>query len=685
MADVYGGILDSSSDLGRDGGPTTYHLATTSSNATTEATRAMTNALTFATSKSIRTSTIILASFNALAALATALGIIHGCYTYSKRAKRSSSNPSVMEYETKRFSIPNPDRPSGLFFIHTVEVFPLVLSSGIAIQSIVFAAAQSIGLQALLGRGCATAAIFTLPALFIAPYIQVVFGVETAVRGLRSQFSARRKWTVAICLGIVATFLLVSLFVAIADRAPDFCFVSLFWIIAHYAEGCFVLLFIILIVLISAIGTIFVRLIRGRMVEPAERVAASRMIYYLALGFISNAFIIPYFFSLTFLDQKKYIFETLNLSMMASVVSNVNGLMVAGLHLFLRSQNNTAIGHNYGDHKRHKFKHDPQDSIDGYHGSTQELRPVTGPNNESRAASVDAEEGHMGGSPTHPNLPGLDTHPMTTAPQTPTFPEPTQTPAITSPSELRKQAYSLFPNNLSAADTTLPAATYSSMAAKPATDSMRPPPVVKPWLGRGHRRDSSTESSAILRIGIRFSNVNDFQPYKTSMDTVRPEAAVNPSPLAQVENRPASENVAPETTLDAPPEGTPVRDARMKTLPPVPKPSEEYDEDRARAAGATSGNDGNDANEPLNHDEGDRNQPITLGPSVYTPEDSIFGMTAPNRGLNRSARIPNLAGPRFNTMASRDNSDRGSVRVPPPRPNGSAVPMQVPPTGPDWI
>lgn len=163
MASTYEGTLVSSAAVGGDVGATTYHLATTSSNTTTEVMQAMTNALRFATTKSIRTSTIILASFNVLAAAATALGIIYSCYTYSKRAQRRPSNAPVMQYEMKPLPNPTPDRPSGLFFIHTVEVFPLVLSLGIAIQSVIFAAAQSIGLQALLSRGCTAAAVFLLP------------------------------------------------------------------------------------------------------------------------------------------------------------------------------------------------------------------------------------------------------------------------------------------------------------------------------------------------------------------------------------------------------------------------------------------------------------------------------------------------------------------------------------------
>lgn len=86
----------------------------------------------------------------------------------------------------------------------------------------------------------------------------------------------------------MAIFLLVSLIVAIAARAPDFCFASLFWIIAHYAEGCFVLLLGISIILVITIITIVLKLSKSPMIEPVERIAASRMVYYLTLGFISN-------------------------------------------------------------------------------------------------------------------------------------------------------------------------------------------------------------------------------------------------------------------------------------------------------------------------------------------------------------------------------------------------------------
>jgi hypothetical protein len=52
---------------------------------------AIINEFRFAAAKSIRTSTIILAAFNAIAAFTTAFGILYECYTARKRNRRRYS------------------------------------------------------------------------------------------------------------------------------------------------------------------------------------------------------------------------------------------------------------------------------------------------------------------------------------------------------------------------------------------------------------------------------------------------------------------------------------------------------------------------------------------------------------------------------------------------------------------
>ncbi|QSZ37777.1 hypothetical protein DSL72_008876 [Monilinia vaccinii-corymbosi] len=97
--------------------------------------------LLFAESKSIRTSTIILAAFNVLASFATAASILYDGYGASKRC-----NP---KFKASKLWVS---------MIHPAETFPLVLSIGIIIQGIIFAAVQVEGLHSLYKSGCSTIA-----------------------------------------------------------------------------------------------------------------------------------------------------------------------------------------------------------------------------------------------------------------------------------------------------------------------------------------------------------------------------------------------------------------------------------------------------------------------------------------------------------------------------------------------
>ncbi len=109
-------------------------------------TSASANQLEFAAAKSIRMSTVILASFNAMAGLATAVGIYWDCYRTARR-----DNPTLLL--------------KSVFWrmIGPTQTFPFVLSGGIMAQGIVFAFAQSKGLWALQIIGCSPLSQAMLP------------------------------------------------------------------------------------------------------------------------------------------------------------------------------------------------------------------------------------------------------------------------------------------------------------------------------------------------------------------------------------------------------------------------------------------------------------------------------------------------------------------------------------------
>ena len=112
------------------------------------------------------------------------------------------------------------------------------------------------------------------------------------MRGLRSRpFPKRHPWAVRFCLALVVLAFLASFLVAHIFRsssASDFCFASLFWFVAHYSMGCFVVLTAISATLTACLIIIFFKLSRSICVEVSERVAASGLVYYLAIAIISN-------------------------------------------------------------------------------------------------------------------------------------------------------------------------------------------------------------------------------------------------------------------------------------------------------------------------------------------------------------------------------------------------------------
>ncbi|PKS05271.1 hypothetical protein jhhlp_008642 [Lomentospora prolificans] len=468
------------------------------------------NQFRFQAAKSIRTSTIILSVFNVVAAAATAVGILWDGYATAKR------NDPKYRFRTSAFKC-----------IGSAEAFPLILSCGIVIQGTVFAVAQSTGLKNEQVLGCTIVSQMMLPAVFIVPYIQLVFAIEVAIRALRRKnpFPPRTRWTVVLCLAVIGTLLLATYLVTHFRRPPNFCFASLFWFVQRYSQGCFAVLVIISAALLAATIIIFTKLHRHAGIDPTERIASSRMVYYLAVGFISAVLIIPFFFVLAFQNRRdRGVFNAaLQLSMVASVVANVSGLMTGGLHLFLRSTSMSTIGPRekdgkYEEDRRQSFKRGirvwtrDDDTPASSSSVPTGLRRMN--TDDSFASEDDGRDGHYGDEKKDlwdDRVNPLRSHAV--------FPTATAT-ALRSPQPLQahqthaaKSSYSLFPNNNSnlKAPTLLPATTYDPNAKEMMmeVDALKPP---APIHGFRHRRDSSLASHATVQIGLRLSNVDDMPP-----------------------------------------------------------------------------------------------------------------------------------------------------------------------------
>ncbi|KAI0024503.1 hypothetical protein F4780DRAFT_604646 [Xylariomycetidae sp. FL0641] len=579
------------------------------------------NEFKFLAARSIRTSTIILASFNTLSAFTTAAGILYDCYTTEKRANTGGK------------------RKVNIFTcVRGPEIYPFFVSVGITIQGIIFAVAQAQGLTGLFTAGCSLISQFMWPALFIVPYVQLVFALEITFRSLRTRpFPTKGKWDVAICLAIIKVLLVITGLVAFFIPAPSFCFASLFWFVARWAEGGFAVLLGIAVTLMVCAIIIFFKLTRYSYIEETERMAASRMVYYLALAVVSNALMVPFFVYLTFSNPFDNDGDSgLTLSMIATVVANVTGLMTGGLHLFLRSRTTFSIGPSgkMVDYERQQLKYKIRmQSPSETDFNSHILQPVAAPRPIPTTGSqeslveyekdIDVERGPIGVA-ADPNP--LRSNAVYHTPFEPRAPEPAQlvsNPTSHMHSRKPSASYKLFPNereNNTTSTLLLPSTTYnpepspagnqafagfqfydSDNLLKPPsstrvpgspirspTSPFRPPGSPFRPPGARHRRDSSLASSATVQIGLRLSNVNDMPPMAArnvsdaervySLDIPRPDPATyfRPTQLerissaaASVESRDPAGTTSAEPTLHGGPQVPQTEDTGDCTLNPT--------------------------------------------------------------------------------------------------------------------
>ncbi len=121
-------------------------------------------------------------------------------------------------------------------------------------------------------------------ALWLVPFITLVFGLETAVRSFKKpKFPRQGKWNVPICFLAVALLLLVVWVPSKIQPAHDRCLADLMSWTSHYAMLGAVVLSAILVILIAIAVVIFLQLVKNVKIEPNERIAATRAVAYIVL------------------------------------------------------------------------------------------------------------------------------------------------------------------------------------------------------------------------------------------------------------------------------------------------------------------------------------------------------------------------------------------------------------------
>lgn len=569
------------------------------------------NNLKFAVAKQVRSMIIILAGFNIAMAMVLAFVIFRNCYKGAKR-----SDPA--------FGF----RSSVFKYIETSEIFPFVLSIGIAIQGIVYVVSQTKGLEGLLILGCTSISQAMLPALFTVPYIQLIFGLETTVQALRRRpFERRSRWVIVACLVVVIIGAVAMYVVTRFIRPPDLCYASLFWFVQTWRLESFILLTAISCILIIGAIIIFVRLHRDPSVGIIERTAASRMVYYMILGAVINGLMAPFFFSISSQNPLALTQIQLSLNMVASVASNVSGITFGVLYLFLRSRKMQKIGPlghlELGGPRKEK-------SVESWPGTdifnTQIEQPVSPARIfESRASTRMSETfGETAGN-TNRKDHGLEAI-HTTSPFNRVAADGSElmnvapSPVMT---RVRKDSYSLFPSQREAVEAKpkgssgilLPSTTYSPTGGNENTTlangifiDLLPPPSIRISGAPRHNRDSSLVSSATVQIGLRVSNLSDVTRLEAPF-FFSPERPFSPS-------RPDSSLAARPSYIPSP-RGIGVAvsdDYRNLTRSPI---------------GITA-----------EMEQGEK--PITLSPTVYSPNNAVSPQAKASRRSVES--IPSTIG-----------------------------------------
>ncbi|KAF9731999.1 hypothetical protein PMIN06_000218 [Paraphaeosphaeria minitans] len=494
-------------------------------------TRKLIGSLKLAQVQTLRTMHLTLGAFS----LGLALLTVHRIISDAKRA-------AALKVPLKKV------RFAALRNVHPAETFPLVLATGAVIQQVIFVAVQSTSLSSVLSDQCRGLAMITLPAIFLLGIVTLIFGIDMAMRALKAErFAPKGKWTTTICIGSICFLTLMMWIPTIAWPMYNRCFASLIWYPMRYELLMMVVLVILISMFLILAAIIGIQLMRTSKVDPNQRIAASRMCYYLIMSALLYTLVLP----VEVQAHRQDFNSTYATSRIAEVALFCSGIVIAFVHLFLRVNATRLVIMPMSEmnanakQKRPKFRlfgpSDLEMNISGPLALQGGRRP------ESRQGLIDVgpEKNRFDIEPGYfdrPQRPLTPASARSEGPIDPTKwplpPDPLQTGLFVEQKDgsnglhrRNKSNYSLFPTRAedvprlpatvySPGKLAAPQGRFSQLAmrrqsrkgsisdAKSVTDVgeafnflVKPPPL---FSGR-HYRNQSTDSSATVQIGLRFS------------------------------------------------------------------------------------------------------------------------------------------------------------------------------------
>ncbi|KAF2121294.1 hypothetical protein BDV96DRAFT_209112 [Lophiotrema nucula] len=492
-------------------------------------TRALIASLQLAQVQTLRSTHLTLGAFS----LALALLTVHRIISDARKAA-AAQNPT-----RKRFS--------SLHNVHPAETFPLVLACGAVIQQIIFVAVQSTSLRSVLSSQCRGLAMVTFPAIFLIGYVTMVFGFEMTIRAFRyERFAPRAKWNTTICIGFIAFLLLLTWLPTVAFPMYNRCLGSLIWFPVRYELIAICILSTMVFFFFLLAALISIQLMRTANIDANERIAASRMCYYLLINALIYILVIP----VEVQAHRRDFMNTLATSRIAEVSLFTSGVVLAFIHLFLRVNATRMVIKPAGGPSASPKQKRPRIRFFGPSDLEMNISgPLAlqgGPRPDSRQGLIDIGpeknryefEPEYFMRPERPLTPGsIKSQGPIDPSKWPLPPDPIQTNLFADSKDptvglhkRTKSSYSLFPTraeeiprlpatvysppgakaNMNTSNLALRRQTRSSSLgdAKSVTDVSeafnflaKPPPL----FASRHRHNMSTDSSATVQIGLRFS------------------------------------------------------------------------------------------------------------------------------------------------------------------------------------
>ncbi|USP80617.1 hypothetical protein yc1106_07891 [Curvularia clavata] len=230
--------------------------------------------------------------------------------------------------------LPRKKRFNALHNVHPAETFPLTLACGAVIQQIIFVSVQGTTLQSVFSRQCRGLAMLTFPAIFLIGYITFVFGVETLIRAYRQErFAPRGNWNTSICIAVVSLMLLFTWVPTVVWPMSRTCFGSLIWFPMRYDLLMLSILSTLVFLLLLVAALISIQLMRTPDLDHNERISASRMTYFLVVTALIYTLVIP----VEVQSLQREFMKALAASRVAEISLFSSGMVITFFHLFLRT------------------------------------------------------------------------------------------------------------------------------------------------------------------------------------------------------------------------------------------------------------------------------------------------------------------------------------------------------------